>query len=105
MINPNHITQQLLHDYVQGKLSQEDAYSLEQLMQNDPLLYDAIEGLQQQTQQPTNFYVNEINKKLTKQLKQKRKNKLWIENNNYIIIAIILMICICIIGYMLIKSK
>lgn len=104
MINPNHITPEILQNYVQGKLSNEDAYALEQLMQNDPLLNDAVEGLQQQTNNSVNNYVNEINKNLKQQLKRKRKKSLWIDNHNYIIVAIILMLCICIIGYMLIKS-
>lgn len=105
MINPNNITQELLQDYVQGKLSQQDAYALEQLMQNDAMLADAIEGLQQKTKQPTSIYISEINKQLKQQLKKKRKKSLWIENHNYIIVAIILMLCICIIGYMIIKSS
>jgi flagellar basal body-associated protein FliL len=105
MITPNNITLELLQDYVQGKLSHQDANALEQLMQNDPLLNDAVEGLQQQPSIAATKYVHEINKNLAHKLKRKRKKSLWIENHNYIIIAIILMLCICIIGYMLIMSK
>lgn len=105
MMNPNNITPELLQDYVQGKLSHQDANMLEQLMQNDPLLNDAVEGLQQQPIILANKYVAELNKHLTHKLKRKRKKALWIENHNYIIIAIILMLCTCIIAYMLIKSK
>ncbi len=105
MINLKNITPQVLQDYVQGKLSQQDTYALEQLMQSDPLLNDAVEGLQEKTTQPASNYVNEINKNLKQKLKQKRKKLLWIENNNYIVIAIFLIICICIIAYLIIKSK
>jgi len=69
---------------------------------------DAIDGLQQLAAgKNAALYVYELNKKLQQQLaaKKQKKAKRKIQNLSWIIIAVILILTLCVLGYVVIKMQ
>lgn len=97
----------LLKQYLDGKLTGDDLHRFELQMQDSAMLNDAVEGLQQ-IKQPQNIevYTNELNKHLKAYTagKKQRRNKRETGANIWGIIAIAIIITLCIAGYMIIKA-
>ena len=94
-----------LMKYLQGNLSEEDRLAIEKQMTDDSFVSDAIEGLQNfkdpvQVQE----YVEQLNRQLQKQTNQKlvRKKKRKLKEQNWMIIAILAILMLCVAGYLLI---
>ncbi len=72
----NVISEEQLLRYINGKLSGEEQYMVERAIEEDPFLYDALEGLAEiQNKETISQLTAQINANLSKQLQQKPKNK------------------------------
>ena len=94
-----------LMKYLQGNLSEEERIALEKQLTDDSFVSDAVEGLQHfkdpvQVQE----YVEQLNRQLQKQTNQKlaRKKKRKLKEQNWMIIAILAILLLCVAGYLLI---
>ncbi|MFN4007005.1 MAG: hypothetical protein ACK4HE_05795 [Chitinophagaceae bacterium] len=102
--NPNN--EQLLN-YLSGKLDAANAHALEQQMQNDPFVDDAVEGLQALNKNPIALQqtVYSINKKLQQHLNEKKQlaEKRKIKEMPWIAMAIALVLFLSVAGYFIIR--
>jgi len=98
-------TEEQLLNYLQGKATGDDAHLVEKQMAESDFINDAVEGLQAiQSPRRLNEYVNQLNGKLQQQLelKKQRKDKREIKHLSWIILAVILILVLCILGYVVI---
>jgi hypothetical protein len=94
-----------LKRYLAGRASEEERFAIENQMADEAFMNDAIEGLQNfKSQHQMQDYVNQINKELHKQTKKKksRRIKRHLEDQNWTLISVILIIILCILGYFVI---
>jgi len=94
-----------LINYVKGESSEGEEHAVEKQMADSLFVDDAVEGLQQfSSTDKLNAYVQQINKDLHKQLtKRKFKNLTPITGSLWQIIAVIIIILLCILGYVVIE--
>ena len=102
-ILPDTISNKLLMQYVEGKLSPEDARKVEEAMASSEFIGDAAEGLSAvESKENINSVVDDLNhhlKSLTKkQNKRLQKNKPL--DINWLIIAILVITIVCVGGYL-----
>jgi hypothetical protein len=91
--------------YLQGNASDEERFAVERQMAESDFVGDAVEGLQQfGNQQEMRKYVDDLNRQLQKytSARSARKNKRRLKDNNWLIIAILGILLICVAGYLLI---
>ena len=101
------IDNQQLMDYLSGKLSGEALHELERSMADNPLLNDAVEGLQQlKNKKNMQTYVDELNATMQKSLDKKkgRHRRRRLKDEPWTYLAILLVIVLCIIGYFIIRK-
>jgi hypothetical protein len=101
------IDNQKLMDYLSGKLSAKEKQELEKLMADSEFMNDAIEGLQTiKDKNKLQAYVNQLNQELHNHLQNKksRREKKRIKEYPVIYFTIILVLLICIIGYLIIRQ-
>lgn len=111
MSEENKIEQQNIHQeelmlkYLNGELTQQEAHAFEEQMANSPMLNDAVEGLSSvKNANQIDGYVKELNMQLKNYTSSKtKKRKRGIEVNYIVIVAIVLMIVFCVLGYWVIK--
>jgi hypothetical protein len=92
--------------YLQGDLSKDEQHELEKQMASSDFVSDAMEGLQQiPNKRSIDDYVNELNRQLQKQVsaKKQRKEKRKLKDNQWIIIAVVIVLGFCILGYAMIR--
>jgi hypothetical protein len=94
-----------LLNYIKGNSTGEDAHDLERKMANSSLVNDGVEGLQQfSSTEKINAYVLDINEDLRHKLAGKKtKKKKVIANLSWQVIALIIVILLCILGYVVIE--
>lgn len=94
-----------LMDYVKGKSSDEAQHIVEKKMNDSSFINDAVEGLQQfSSTEKMNSYVQQINTQLRHRLNEKkRKRKNGITNLSWEIIAVIMIVILCLIGYVIVE--
>jgi hypothetical protein len=98
-------TEEQLLSYLQGNTAGDDAHLVEKQMAESDFVNDAVEGLQAINQpKKLDEYVSQLNKKLQQQLEAKkhRKEKREIKHMGWIILAVIIILALCIIGYVVI---
>ena len=101
------IDNQQLMDYLSGKLSGDALHELERSMAGDEFLNDAVEGLQQiGDKKDMQSYVDELNAAMQKSLQKKkqRRLRLRIKEEPWTYLAIILVIVLCVLGYIVIRQ-
>lgn len=93
-----------LLDYVNKKATDEAAYNLERKMADSAFVEDGVEGLQQfSSAEKINAYVQQINQDLHHKLSDKKvKKKRGIQGLSWEIIAVIMVIVLCLLGYAII---
>ena len=94
--------------YLDGKLSEEETYAFEKKTSNSDFVNDAVEGLNEfKSKEKLNYYVEQLNKNLNKQLdlRKKRKEKRRIKDNPWIWLAIILILGLIIIAFVIIRMQ
>ena len=99
-------TQQLM-DYLSGKLSGEALHELERSMADNEFLNDAIEGLQQMSnKKDMQSYVDELNASMQKTLQKKKQRRLKrrLKEEPWGIIAVVIVITLCLLGYFIIRK-
>lgn len=101
------IDNQQLMDYLSGKLSGEALHELERSMADNEFLNDAIEGLQQMSnKKDMQSYVDELNASMQKTLQKKKQRRLKrrLKEEPWGIIAVVIVITLCLLGYFIIRK-
>ena len=100
------IDNQLLMDYISGRLSNADQHAVEEWLEENQFAADAIEGLQQfGSQDQLQDYVVQLNRELKQYLqqkKQRRDTRYW-KDKHWTYTAIIFILLIIIIAFVIIK--
>lgn len=97
--------EEVLKRYLEGTASDEERFAIENQMADEDFMNDAVEGLQSfKSPYHMQDYVNQINKELHKQTNKKKRRRLkrHIEDQNWTLISVILIIILCILGYFVI---
>lgn len=103
--NGPELNEDALKRYLNGTASEEERFEIENQMADEAFLNDAVEGLQNfKDPQLMDHYVNQINKEIQVQTskKKRRRIKRHIEDQNWTLISVILIIVLCILGYFVI---
>lgn len=106
--NEEELSNEQLKKYISGEASAEEAHAVEKEMADSNFMNDAVEGLQSfSSQKKLDDYVTDINKKLHQQLegRKQKKEKQKIKDLSWIIIAVIIILLLCIIGYFIIRMQ
>jgi anti-sigma factor RsiW len=101
------IDNQMLMDYLSGKLSPEKSHEVEKMMADNDLFNDALEGLQQiRDKKDIQTYVEQLNRDLQKNLRKKRqrREKRKLKEGIWGYTAVIVIIMLCIAGYYVVKK-
>ena len=101
------IDNQILMDYLSGKLSAEDKHAIEKEMIDSDFMNDAVEGLESfKKQTDINEYASQLNKNLRKKLETKKlkRNKRKIKDIPWFYYAIILVLILVIAGFLILKK-
>jgi hypothetical protein len=100
------LNEEQLMNYVKGKLNGgEEVHNVEKKMAESAFVNDAVEGLQNfSSAEKVNSYVQQINEQLHQRLLDvKQKNKRGIKGISWEVIAVIITILLCLIGYVIIQ--
>jgi anti-sigma factor RsiW len=101
MTDPVH--HQEMQDYLQGKMTPEQANAFEQMMQDDDFMDDAVEGIQTMDEpSKANSIAEQLNRELYLQLHQKkqRRERRKMDDMKWIIAAVFfLAICLFFLYY------
>jgi len=100
------IDNQKLMDYLSGKLSGAERHEVEKLMSESHFMNDAVEGLQNmEDKAKLQTYVDQLNRDLHQQLQKNKDNreKRKIQEYPWTYLAIILILSLCILGYIVIR--
>jgi hypothetical protein len=100
------IEQEKLLDYLNKQLPTADAHDIEKQMAEDPFMNDAVEGLSNfNDKKNVAAYVEQLNYDLQKKLQKKkaRKDKRTLKEQPWVYFTIILLLILCIIGYVVVK--
>ena len=101
------IDNQLLMDYLAGRLSAEQKHEVEKLMADNEFMNDAVEGLEEvKNKKDLSRIVDQLNSSLHKKLEQKkiRKEKRKLKDSPWPYLAIILIIVLSIVSYLIIHK-
>jgi len=101
------MSEEQLMKYLQGKLSDEELHSMEKQMVDSDFMNDAVEGLQSfKKTKNIDEYVAQLNHQLQKQtaLKIKRKQKRRLKKNDWITLAVIIVLLLSLLGYVVIHK-
>jgi membrane-bound ClpP family serine protease len=94
-----------LMKYLKGNASEEERIAIEKQMADSSFMNDAVEGLQHfKDPVQVNEYVEQLNKQLHNHTTQKllRKKKRKLKDQNWLVIAILAILLLCVTGYLLI---
>ncbi|MCY7420498.1 MAG: hypothetical protein LH478_02010 [Chitinophagaceae bacterium] len=95
---------ELMH-YLKDELSDDEKHEFEKKTVDSVFVNDAVEGLNALAdKQQLNQYVQQLNKNLQQQLalKKQRKQKRVLAKHPWILIAAIVLLAICVMGYFII---
>jgi anti-sigma factor RsiW len=102
------INNQKLIDYLNDNLSDKEKHEVEKWMSDNDMVNDAVEGLQHvKNKKNLQAYVEQLNKNLQNQLEQKKQQqkKRKLKEYPWIYFAIILILLLCIVGYIIIRKS
>lgn len=102
------IDQETLLLYLQGKLSSEQQHEVEKQMMDHDFDDEAMEGLHHfKDKEQIKVFVQQLNKELKKKTEKKKKdrNKLPIQIEGWIVVAIILILVLAVIAYFIIQKQ
>ncbi len=97
-----------LMKYLAGNLSDEERHAIEHQMADDAFANDALEGLEtvaNKAQLPN--YIDQLNRQLQKNINAKklRKEKRQLKDNTWVLIAIVIILTFCVLGYYLLHLQ
>jgi len=106
ILNPDEeLNHEELMKYLQGNASEEERFAIEKQMADDSFVNDAVEGLQNfKDPVQVHEYVEQLNRQLHKYTAQKliRKKKRKLKEQNWLVMAILAILLLCVAGYLLI---
>jgi len=100
------IEQDKLLDYLNKKLSADEAHELEKQMTDDVFMNDAVEGLEQfRNKKDLSLLVDQLNSELKKQTAKKKlkKEKRKLADQPWLYITIVTLLLLVVISFVLIK--
>ncbi len=101
------IGNQQLMDYLSNRLPEEAQHDLEKAMADDPFMNDAVEGLQEvSNQQAIPGYVEQLNHELQRQVKrnrQRREKRRW-RDQPYAYLAFLILLLLLITGFLVLMK-
>lgn len=103
-----HVDEQKLMDYLEGKLTKEQVYEVEQMMMESGFLNDAMEGLSEmKDKQRIATILHELNSKLqVKTQKQKRKYQPLFPNQQTLTLVVLITILLLVtLGFVIFKMS
>lgn len=103
----NEIDQELLSLYLQDKLSKEERHAFEAALTEDEFTADAFEGLSSLDKTANlDLLQQSFRNNLNKRLKEKNKKTLTdtLQNSNWYLYAIVLIILLCMVGYLVVTK-
>jgi hypothetical protein len=106
-LNPD-INQEILLQYLQGKLSAQEQHELEKQMMDSDFDADALEGLQEfKNKKNIAVLVDQLNADLKRRTEKKKrfKEKMKLSLDSNLIIAIIIILLLVILSYLIIHKK
>ena len=104
--NDDELNEEQLKKYISGDLSAEELHAVEKQMVDSDFVNDAVEGLQTISSiNKLDDYVQELNKQLHQQLNstKQRREKRKIKHLSWIIVAVIIILLLCVLGFVVIK--
>jgi ABC-type transport system involved in cytochrome bd biosynthesis fused ATPase/permease subunit len=99
------LNQEDLMRYLQGKASKEERFAIEKQMADSSFMDDAVEGLQHfKRPEDARKYAEQLNRQLQKYtaLRQARKKRKKLRDQNWLVVAILAILLLCVAGYLLI---
>ncbi len=98
------IDNQVLMDYLSGKLSGKEKHEVEKLMAESDFMNDAMEGLTHLEGKGVESSVRHLNRELRKSLRKKkgRRGRRILEESPWTYLAIILILLLCFVSYVII---
>lgn len=97
-----------LKKYLSGEISDEELHAVEKQMADSNFVNDAVEGLQAfGPSTKLDDYVSQLNKNLSRQLESKKqhKEKRKIRDMQWIIIAVITILLLCVLAFVVVKMQ
>lgn len=91
--------------YLQGQATDEERFAIEKQMADSAFVNEAVEGLQNfRDPGQVKAYVNQLNKQLQQHTARKvaRKKKRRLKDDNWLTIAILAILMLCVFGYLVI---
>jgi hypothetical protein len=105
-LNPG-IEQEKLLQYLNDQLNAAQSHELEKHLNDDPFLNDAVEGLQMvKSKNNIPITLQQLNEGLKQQIKKSKRKRVKTLNiqQPWIYYTIILLLLLCVIGYLVIKK-
>jgi len=102
------LNEEQLKKYLSGNISDEERHEVEKKMADSALMNDAVEGLQKfSSDKKLDDYVDHLNKDLHQYLEGKKeiKEKRKIRDLSWIIIAAVIILLLCLLGYVVIRMQ
>ncbi len=95
-----------LMQYINNELNDMEQQEIEDEMADDLFANEAVEGLRQIEKNNINAHIEELNLKLRKQIKQKKKNRriLKLPNQTWIYLSAFLILLLIIITYIIVAK-
>jgi len=99
------LNEEQLLNYINCKLTEEEANAFEKKMAGSTLINDGVEGLQQfSSSEKINAYAQQVNENLRTKLGNKRiRRKYNTKNLSWELIAVISVIILCLLTYVIIE--
>lgn len=99
------LNEEQLLNYIKGNSTNEEQHAVEKQMNDSSIINDGIEGLQQfSSTGKVNNYVQQINTQLKHQLKKKKsKNKFYKPDISWQVIAVVIIVALCLVGFAIIE--
>lgn len=91
--------------YLHGQSTEEERFAIEKQMADSDFVNEAIEGLQHfKDPEQVKLYMEQLNRQLQKQTDKKllRRNKRKLKDQNWLTVAILVVLLLCVAGYLLI---
>src|SRR5688500_8104935 len=101
------ISEEMLRKYLAGELHGDALHAVERQIADSSFMNDAVEGLQNMRTSHLDEYVKELNQNLHNQLAERkhRKEDKSVKGMPLILFAVVLIILLCILGYMVLNMQ
>lgn len=98
------LPEDMLMAYLEGRLTPEQQHEVEAWLAEEGMEGDAVEGLKELPAAETKQLVTRLNQNLHHQLAKKKRKHKPIINNQWAWLAVLIVLLLCILGYILIRA-